>query len=437
MNNEKYGFDTLKIRGGYSSEEHNHSVSVPIYQTSAFDLGGTNRADRIFLSEEAGFIYSRLGNPTAAVLEERMADLDGGAAAIAVSSGMAAITYTLLNVAEGGGRILTTPLVYGGTFDSFQKVYPNFGITVDMVEGYKNPNEFEKAMKPDTKAIFLETISNPGAAVPDIEKIAQIAHCHGIPLIADNTVATPYLLRPIDYGADIVVYSATKELSGHGRTIAGLIVESGRFNWKTGKFPQFAKPYYNLRDRSGRYRSFAEVFPDSPFTARVRSIYLNLFGAALSPFDAWLVELGLETLSERVKKQVANTEKIIKFLENNEKVKWVSYPYAAGSPYLRLAQKYFPKGACSVFSFGLEGTEMQWNKFIDSLKLFSYHTNIGDARSLVVNPAKTTHSEMTPEQKKIAGIFPETIRLSIGLEDPADLIADLKQAIGHAFSKAK
>lgn len=434
MDNENYGFDTVKIRGGYRSEEHNHSVSVPIYQTAAFDLGGTERADRLFSCEEAGFVYSRLGNPTVAVLEERVAALDGSVAAIAVSSGMAAITYTLLNVAEGGGRILTTARVYGGTFDSFEKVYPNFGITIDVVEDADNPEAFDKAISPDTKAIFLETISNPEAIIPDLERIAQISHSHGIPLIVDNTVATPYLLRPIDFGADIVIYSATKALCGHGNAIAGLIVESGRFNWNNGKFPQFEQPYYNLRERSGRYRSFTEVFPDSPFTARIRTIYLNLFGAALSPFDAWLILLGIETLSERVKKQVAGTKKIINFLEHNEKVEWVSHPYADGSPYRQLAQKYFPKGAGSILSFGLKGTERQRNKFIDSLKLFSYHTNIGDARSLVANSPKTTHCEMTPEQQKKAGIPPETIRLSIGLEDPADLTADLEQAIRNAFS---
>ncbi|MFT8889708.1 MAG: aminotransferase class I/II-fold pyridoxal phosphate-dependent enzyme [Ethanoligenens sp.] len=434
MVNENYGFDTVKIRGGYRSEEHNHSVSVPIYQTAAFDLGGTDRADRLFSSEESGFIYSRLGNPTVAALEERVADLDGAAASIAVSSGMAAITYTFLNIAEGGGRILTTPRVYGGTFDSFQKIYPNFGIQVDTVEDADNPDAFDSAVRPDTKAVFLETISNPGATIPDLEKIAQIAHDHGIPLIVDNTVATPYLLRPIEYGADLIIYSATKAFSGHGNVIAGLIVESGKFNWKSGIFPQFEQPYFNLKDRNGRYRSFTEVFPDSPFTARIRAIYLNLFGASLSPFDAWLVLLGIETLSERVKKQVANTKEIIYFLEHNENVQWLSHPSAFGSPYRHLAQKYFPKGAGSILSFGLKGTEQQRNTFIESLKLFSYHTNIGDARSLVINSPKTTHSEMTPKQQKKAGIPPETIRLSIGLEDPADLISDLKQAIRQAFS---
>jgi O-acetylhomoserine (thiol)-lyase len=433
-NEENLSFDTIKVRGGYHSVEHNHAVSVPIYQTAAFDLGDTARADRLIANEEQGFLYSRLSNPTVAVLEQRIAQLDGGSGAIAVGSGMAALTYTFLNVAEGGGHILTTPKIYGGTFDSFHKVYPNFGITIDFVENPDDPNDFERAIRPDTKAIFLETISNPGAAVADIEAIAHIAHAHGIPLIVDNTVATPYLLRPFDFGADIVVYSATKALSGHGNVIAGLIVESGRFNWKNGKFPQFEQTYYNLRDKNGRYRSYTEVFPNFPFTARIRSIYLSIFGAALGPFDAYLALMGLETLSERVSKQIANTKKIVSFLQEKENVAWVSHPYAQGSPYQSLAEKYFPKGAGSILSFGLKGTERQSRKFIDSLRVFSYHTNIGDARSLVVNSPRTTHSEMTPEELRLAQIPPETIRLSIGLEDPADLAADLAQALEKAFA---
>lgn len=263
----------------------------------------------MFSFSELGFIYSRLSNPTVEVLEKRVAALDGAAGAIALSSGMAAITYTLLNVAEDGGRILTTPYLYGGTLDGFKKLYPKFGIEIDKFDDFNNPEALANQIKPDTKAIFVESISNPNAAVADIERIAKVAHEHDIPLIVDNTLATPYLLNPIKYGADIVIYSATKALNGHGNVIAGIILESGKFNWENGKFPQFLEPYYTLRDPEGRARNFIEVFPDFPFITRIRLNYLNYFGAALSPFDAYLVLLGLETLSERIEKQLSNTKK--------------------------------------------------------------------------------------------------------------------------------
>ena len=367
------------------------------------------------------------------MLEQRVAALDGAVAAIAVGSGMAAITFTLFNIAEGGGTILTTQQLYGGTVDSFKKLYPKFGINVDKVDDTSDPENFRKAIKEDTKAIYIESISNPNAVVTDLEAIAKIAHENNIPLIVDNTFATPYLLNPIKFGADIVVYSATKALSGHGNVIAGLIVESGKFNWANGKFPQFSEPYYTLRDAKGTLRSFTEAFPQSPFTARIRLNYLAYFGAALSPFDAYLVLLGLETLSERVQKQVSNTEKIIKFLENLPQVTWVKHPSAKNSPYKELAERYLPKGAGSTFSFGVAGSEEQINKIINSTKLFSYQANVGDARSLIINSPKTTHGELTPEEQKLADIAPETIRLSIGLEDPEDLITDLKQAFENAF----
>lgn len=434
MSENNYGFDTLKVRGGYNPKDHNYAVSVPIYQTASFELGGTDRFERLRSFSEAGYFYTRIGNPTVSVLEERIAALDGAAAAIAVSSGMAAITLTLFNVAEGGGRILTTQQLYGGTVDSFRKLYPKFGIEIDKVDDTNNLEEYKNAIKEDTKAIFIESISNPGAIVADIEAIAKIAHEHGIPLIVDNTFATPYLLNPIKFGADIVVYSATKALSGHGNVIAGLILESGKFDWGTDKFKHFAEESYFFRDSTGRERNFLEVFPQFPFIAKLRFHYLAYFGTALSPFDAYLVLLGLETLSERVQKQVSNAEKIIRYLEKEERVSWINHPAAEKSPQKELAKKYFPKGAGSNFSFGINGTEDQINEFLNSVKLFSYQANIGDARSLIINPPKVTHGELNPNEQTEAAIPPETVRLSIGLEDAEDLIADLKQAFQKAFS---
>ncbi len=426
-------FDTLKVRAGYDPSEHNFSVQVPVYQTASFDLGDTGRAGRLFSFSEFGYLYTRVGNPTVDVLEKRVAALDGASAAIAVGSGMAAVTYSLFNVAEGGGRILTTAQVYGGTFDSFKKIYPNFNIEIDQVTELDNLDEWRSKIRPDTKALFVETISNPNAAIADIEALADIAHHNDIPLIVDNTFATPYLLNPIKYGADIVVYSATKALNGHGNAIAGLILESGKFNWANGKFPQFTAPIYMFRDKDGHERSFLEAFGSAAYTTRIRMNYLAYFGAALGPFDAYLALIGLETLSERVQKQVASAEKIIKYLEEKEEVAWVKHPAAKDSKYKLLAKKYFPKGAGAIFTFGLKGTEKQISAFIDATNIFSYHANVGDARSLIINSPKTTHGELTPDEQKTAQIAPETIRLSIGLEDAEDLINDLDRAFKSTF----
>lgn len=427
-------FDTLKVRAGYDASEHNFSVQVPVYQTASFDLGDTDRAGKLFSFSEFGYLYTRVGNPTVDVLEKRVAALDGASAAIAVGSGMAAVTYSLFNVAEGGGRILTTAQVYGGTFDSFKKIYPNFNIEIDQVRDLDDLEEWRSKIKADTKALFVETISNPNAAIADIEALAEIAHENDIPLIVDNTFATPYLLNPIKYGADLVVYSATKALNGHGNAIAGLILESGKFNWANGKFPQFTAPIYLFRDSSGHERSFLEAFGPAAFTTRVRMNYLAYFGAALGPFDAYLALLGLETLSERVQKQVSNAEKIIKYLETKEEVAWVNHPAAKDSKYKLLAQKYLPKGAGAIFTFGLNATEDQINSFIDATSIFSYHANVGDARSLIINSPKTTHGELTPEEQEFAKIPPETLRLSIGIEDANDLIADLDKAFKSTFN---
>ncbi|MDR0562623.1 MAG: aminotransferase class I/II-fold pyridoxal phosphate-dependent enzyme [Spirochaetaceae bacterium] len=434
MLNEGLHFDTLKIRAAYDPAEHRQSVAVPIYQTAAYEFRDTANADGLFALTDPGFLYTRVNNPTVDVLERRVATLDGGSAAIALASGMAAISYTILSLAEGGGRILSSPYLYGGSVDAFQKIFPKFNIHIDKSPNINDIAALERDLKSDTKAIFVESVSNPNGVVADMEALAALAHKHGIPLVVDNTFATPYLLNPIKHGADIVIYSATKTLNGHGNLIAGLVVETGTFPWDNGNFPQFEETQYVLRDRStGRKRTFLELTPDAPFVTRIRLHYLNYFGAALGPFDAYLALLGIETLSERVTKQVSNAQKVAEWLEKNPHVEWVRYPGLPSSPYHALAKKYLPKGAGAIFSFGFKGTIEQSEAFLNAIELWSYHVNVGDARSLIVNSPKTTHGEQTPEEQRFANIPPNLIRLSLGLEDPADLIADLDQAFKKVF----
>ena len=431
--NEALHFDTLKIRGAYDSFDHQNSVNVPIYQTASFDFGDEARGERLFNNQEVGFLYSRVGNPTVDVLERRVAELHNAAAAIAFSSGMAAITNTLFQVGVGGS-ILTGYSLYGGTVDSFKKIYPQYGIRVDFSENIYHPEKLEEDIKEDTKAIYIESVSNPTTKVADIEALSEIAHKHGIPLIVDNTLVTPYLLNPLDHGADIVVYSATKNLTGHGNIIAGLVVEKGGFDWNNGNFPAFEEKYFTLRDveHGDKLRTFTEVFPDFPFSARLRLVGLNLFGARLGAFDAYLAILGIETLSERVEKQQKTLSKLITFLQENEHVAWVKYPTIGEDK--ELADKYLPNGAGNIFSFALKGTTEQKNKFLDSLKLFSFHVNIGDSRSLIVNSPQTTHSELEDHEKVEAELSDDLIRVSVGLENAEDLIHDLKKSIDQIYS---
>ncbi len=432
-----YRFDTQKVRAGYEPKDHNYAVSPPIYATTSYDFRDVENADNIFGLREAGFLYTRVGNPTVAVLEERVKTLDRASAAIALASGMAAISYTLLNLAEGGGRILTSPYLYGGTADSFKKIYPKLGIHFDLAKNIENPAELASEIKPDTKAIYIESISNPNTVLLDVDAIAKVAHEHGIPLVVDNTVATPYLFNPIAHGADIVIYSATKGLNGHGNLIAGLVLESGKFNYISEKFPQFSEKYYTLRDGDGNHRSFPEAFPEAPFTSRIRFNYLNYFGASISPFDAYLAIIGLETLSERLQKQVHNAQTLAQYLSSHEAVEWVRYPALESSPHHALYQRDFKKGAGGLLSFGFKGTQKQREAFLDAVRLFHYHVNIGDARSLIVNSPKTTHGELESHEKEAADIPDNLIRISAGLEDAADLIADLEQAFQKAFEEAK
>lgn len=431
---QAYRFDTQKVRAGYEPKDHQYAVSPPIYQTASYDFRDVENAKNLFSFKEHGFLYTRVGNPTVAVLEERVRVLEGAAAAIGLASGMAAISYTLLNLAEGGGRILTSPFLYGGSADSFKKIYPKFGIHFDIAKNLENPEKLSEEIGPDTKAIYIESISNPNTVLFDLDAISEVAHEHGIPVVVDNTVATPYLYRPFAHGADIVVYSATKGLSGHGNIIAGLVLENGKFNYKSEKFPQFSEKYYTLRDENGTSRSFPEVFPEAPFTSRIRFNYLNYFGAALSPFDAYLAIIGLETLTERISKQVENAHKLAVYLSSREEVEWVRYPALETSPYHQLYKRDFAQGAGGLLSFGFKGSDKQKEVFLNSVELFHYHVNIGDARSLIVNSPQTTHGELEAFEKAAADIPENLIRISAGLEDSEDLIADLAQAFEKALT---
>lgn len=433
MGNNNLHFDTKRIHAGYSSEDHFNAVNTPIYQTAAFDLGDIDRARRLWTGSEGGGIYTRVGNPTVSVLEQRIAELDGGSAAIGVASGMAAISYTILLLGEGGGNIIAASSLYGAAQESLTNFFPKFGITTKFVKNRTDINEYEALIDENTKAVYLESISNPNIEVYDFEAIAEVAHKHGVPVVVDNTIATPYLFRPFEHGADIIVYSATKGIAGHGTTIAGVVVEKGDFKYSKERFPQFHTKSYKMRDLEGNPRTPLENAPNSPFVASLRTFYLEFIGATLGAFDAFMVLQGLSTLSERLGKQVATTKKLVEYLENKKEVEWVRHPFAKDSQYKELADKYFPNGAGAVFSFGFGGTREQFKKFISSLNVLSYHVNIGDVRTLIANPPETTHSELEPQLHELAGIPSNLVRVSVGLENADDLIWDLEQAFEKAF----
>ena len=430
----RYQFETERVHAGYYPAEHFNAVNPPIYQTAAFELNDIDRARRLWTGAEGGGIYSRVGNPTGGILEQRIAELDGGTAAMAVTSGMTAIAYVVLCLGEGGGNIISASSLYGASEESFINFYPKFNITTKFVKNRNDVSEYESLIDDRTKFIYLESISNPNIEVYDFEAIADVAHRHGIPLVIDNTVATPYLFRPFEHGADIIVYSATKGISGHGNVIAGLIVEKGKFIYPKERFPQFYEKSWKMRDLQGNPRTPYEFAPDFPLTAQLKVFYLEFVGAVLSPFDAFLVLNGLSTIAERLDKQVSNTRKVIKYLEASEHVEWVRHPDAKGSPYKALADRYFPRGAGAILSFGFGGSGEQLKIFIDALQIFSYHVNIGDVRSLIANCPETTHAELSKEYHVLADIPDNLLRLSIGLEAADDLIADLDQAFRKAFA---
>lgn len=427
-------FSAKAIRAGYDSSEHFNSVNPPIYQTASFDLQDIDRTRRLWTGAEAGGIYSRVGNPTAAILESRIAELDGGKAAVALSSGMAAITYTLLLLGQGGGNIVAGSSLYGAAQLDLADFLPKYGIETKFVKDRTNPEAYRELIDENTKAVYLESISNPNIELYDIDAIAKIAHAHGVPVVVDNTVATPYLYRPFEHGADIIVYSATKEINGHGNVIAGLVVEKGDFPFDEKKYPQFYEKSWKMRDLQDNKRSAVEFIPGAPVIASLKIFFTEFFGGALGSFESYLVLQGLSTLSVRLDKKISTVKKVVEFLESRDEVEFVRHPFAKGSEFKALADRDFPKGPGALLSFGFKGTREQEGIFIKSLKNFSYHVNIGDVRSLITNPPENTHTELDPELRNLAGVPDNLIRLSIGLEDPEDLINDLTQAFEKAFS---
>lgn len=425
MSDKKLHFETLQLHVGQEQPDPATGArAVPIYATTSYVFHNSGHAADRFGLRDAGNIYGRLTNPTEDVFERRIAALEGGAAALAVASGAAAISYTVLALAHAGDHIVAASTLYGGTYNYFEHTLPQSGITTTFVDP-EQEGAFEAAVRDNTKLIFIESIGNPNANLIDIEKVAAVAHAHKIPLVIDSTFATPYLLRPIEYGADIVVHSATKFIGGHGTALGGVIVDSGKFDWAaSGKFPQFTEPnpsYHGV--------SFVQAAGTAAFVTYIRAILLRDTGATLSPFHAFLFLQGLETLSLRVERHVENTLKIVEFLNAHPKVERVNHPSLPGNPSHGLYQKYFPKGGASIFTLEIRGGAEEAKRFIDHLEIFSLLANVADVKSLVIHPASTTHSQMTEEELLASGIKPNTVRLSIGTEHVDDLIDDLSQAL--------
>ena len=420
----EFSFETLQLHAGQRPDAETKSRAVPIYQTTSFVFEDVQEAEDLFALRKPGNIYTRIGNPTVAVFEERMAALEKGVGALATASGMAAITYTILGLAHAGDHVVAATTLYGGTFNLLKETLPRYGVTTTFVD-IENLDEVEAAIQDNTKLVLIETLGNPLINIPDIEKVADIAHSHKIPLVADNTFGTPYLINVFEHGVDISVHSATKFIGGHGTTIGGVIVDSGKFDWAaSGKFQQFVEEdpsYHNI--------SYTRDIGAAAFIVALRVQLLRDTGAALSPFNAFLLLQGLETLSLRVDRHIENTKKIVDFLESHPKVEKVNYPSLPSSPYYDLAQKYFPKGAGSIFTFHVKGDASDAGKFIDQLEIFSNLANVADAKSLVVHPYTTTHSQLSEEDLAACGVTPNQIRISVGLENADDLIEDLRLAL--------
>jgi len=426
---KKYRFETLSIHGGLQVDPLTGARSTPIYQSNAYLFKDSEHAANLFGLKDSGYIYTRIHNPTATVFEERVALLEGGIGALAVASGMAAISLAILNIAGAGDEIVAGSTLYGGTFNLFANTLPKYGIKVHFVDP-DDPENFRAAITPNTKAIFAETIGNPSLHVLDIEAVANIAHENGIPLIVDSTFTTPYLLKPIDFGADIVIHSATKWLLGNGTTLGGIIVDGGKFDWNSDKFPGFTTP-----DPSYNNLVYSEALGAAAFITKARVQLLRDFGPAISPYNAFQFNLGLETLHVRMKEHMANTKKIVAYLKNHPAVKWVLHPDEPSHPNYDLAQKYLPKGAGSVVVFGIEGGREAGAKLIDNISLWSHVANVGDAKSLIIHPASTTHQQLTAEELKKSGVTEDLVRLSIGIENVDDLIEELESALAIATGK--
>jgi O-acetylhomoserine (thiol)-lyase len=422
--NTDYKFETLQQHAGQVPDPTTGARAVPIYQTTSYVFKDTQQGEDRFALREPGYIYSRLTNPTQDVFEKRIAALEGGTAGLATASGAAAIAYCILNVAGSGDEIIAAPTLYGGTIELFTETFKHLGIKTNFANP-DDPADFERQITAKTKAIYLESLGNPAVNIPDFEAITAIAHKNGLPVIVDNTFATPYLFRPLEHGADIVVHSATKFIGGHGTTLGGIIVENGKFDWAgSGRFPEIASP-----DTSYNGINFAKDIPGAGFVTRIRAKSLRDLGACISPFNAWLLIQGTETLSLRIERHVANAEKVASFLENHPKVSKVNYPSLPSSPYYKLAQKYFLRGVGSIFSFELKDGYTAARKFIDSAEIFSDLANVGDSKSLLVHPASTTHQQLNEAQLNACGITPGLVRISVGLENAEDLLADVKQAL--------
>lgn len=420
-----FKFETLQLHVGQESADPvTDARAVPIYQTSSYVFHNSQHAADRFALKDAGNIYGRLTNPTEDVFEKRIAALEGGVAALAVGSGAAAVTYTIQNLALAGDHIVAAKNIYGGTYNLLAHTLVDYGVETTFVDPL-DPSAFEAAIRDNTKALYIETLGNPNSEVVDIETIANIAHAHNIPLVIDNTFGTPYLIRPIEYGADIVVHSATKFIGGHGTTIGGVIVDSGKFDWKaSGKFPQLTEPnpsYHGI--------SFADAAGPAAFVTRIRAILLRDTGATLSPFHSWIFLQGLETLSLRVERHVENALKVVDYLNNHPLVEKVNHPAVSEDPSQQeLYKKYFPNGGGSIFTFEIKGGEETAKKFIDNLELFSLLANVADVKSLVIHPYSTTHAELNEQELAEQGIKPNTIRLSIGTENIDDIIEDIDEA---------
>jgi O-acetylhomoserine (thiol)-lyase len=418
-----WSFETRQIHAGQSPDSQTNARALPIYQTTAYTFRDTKHAADLFALAEPGNIYTRIMNPTQSAVEERVASLEGGVAALLLASGQAAETYAILNLAEAGDHIVSSPNLYGGTYNLFHYTLPRYGIEVTFVDDPDNLDSWKKAIRPNTKAFFGESIANPSNAILDIENIAKIAHENGIPLIVDNTVATPFLLRPIEFGADIVVHSATKYMGGHGTTVAGVIVDSGKFDWKknAAKFPQ-----YNTPDPSYGGLVYADALGELAYILRARIVLLRDFGAAVSPFNAFLIAQGLETLSLRMERHIQNAKAVATWLEKRSEVEKVNYASLDSHPYNKWAKKYTPAGSGAVLSFEIKGGIEAGKKFVEALELHSHVANIGDVRSLVIHPASTTHLQLTAQEQLDAGVTPGLIRLAVGIENINDILADIE-----------
>lgn len=427
MSERKLGFSTLQIHGGQQVDSTTGARAIPIYQTTSYCFQSVEHGADLFALKTKGHIYSRISNPTVAVFEERMALLEGGVGAVAFASGMGAINAAILNILQAGDEIVAAPTIYGGTFNLLANMLPKLGIKTHFVNP-DDPESFKAAINDKTRLVYAETIGNPGINIIDIEKIAQIAHEAQIPFMLDNTFGTPYLINVFDYGVDIVVHSATKFIGGHGTTLGGVVVDSGNFDWiKSGKFSCLTEP-----DLSYNGLNYAKDCKKAAYTTKLLAQYLRDTGACLSAQSAFQLLLGLETLSLRVEKHVENTKKITEFLNDHPQVAWVNYPGLKENKYYELGKKYLPKGPGSIFTFGIKGGLDAGIKFIESLQIFSHLANVADAKSLVIHPASTTHAQLNEEEQKIAGVTPDMIRVSVGIEDVNDLIWDLNQALEKA-----